>query len=252
MYTESTKTLAEAINEYFSQYELEELCGQFGIHLVYSGTKPDHLRLAKNLMSDLDSEKNRRFLHALVDDLLARCRQTIENLPMSDDLYHQQMIQQLQKFKHLLAQRKSTAKITGRKTEVKLGSVRSSLESFFAGAKTEVTVVDTELGASILEYMAGVKKPIRLLTRQPLENIDRDFFNSLKRFRESGHRVEIRRHADINDRLILFNKRCWLAGMSLKYAAEGDFGLIEVADFKAEVIKKVQARWKKAEAIIIG
>lgn len=252
MYTESVKTLAEAVNEYFSQYELEELCGQYEIRLVYSGTKPDHLRLAKNLMSDLDAGKNRRFLHALVDDLLARCRQTIENLPMSDDLYHQQMIPQLQRFKQLLAQRRPTTKIAGKKTEVKLGGVRSSLESFFAGAQTEVTVVDTELGAAVLEFMARVNKPIRLLTRQSIESIERDFLNSLKLFRNKGHKVDIRRHADINDRVILFNKRCWLAGMSLKYAAEGDFGLIEVIDFKAAIIKKIQAQWKKAEAIVIG
>ena len=252
MNTESIKTLAEAVNEYYSQYELEELCGQFEINLVYSGTKPDHLKLAKKLMSDLDAGKNRRFLHALVDDLLSRCRQTIENLPMSDDLYHQQMIPQLQKFKQLLAQRKPATKTGVQRTEVRLGGVKSSLESFFAGARTEVTVVDTELGAALLEFMSRVNKPIRLLTRQSVENIEREFFNSLKVFRSKGHRVEIRRHADINDRLILFNKRCWLAGMSLAYATEGDFGLIEVNDFKAEIVKKVQLRWKKGEAIIIG
>ena len=252
MYTESVKTLAEAVNEYFSQYELEELCGRFEIHLVYSGTKPDHLKLAQNLMSDLDSVKNRRFLQALVDNLLARCRQTIENLPMSDDLYHQQMIPQLQKFKKLLAQRRPTARTAGQKPEVKLGGFRSSLESFFAGARTEVTVVDTELGAAVLEFLIRVKKPIRLLTCQSIESIERDFLHSLRLFRGKGHRVDIRRDADINDRVILFNKRCWLAGMSLKYAAEGDFGLIEVIDFKAAIVKKIQTQWKKAETIVIG
>ncbi len=251
MYTESVKTLAEAMNEYFSQYELEELCGQFGIHLVYSGTKPDHLRLAKNLMSDLDAEKNRRFLHALLDDLLARCRQTIENLPMGDNLYHQQMIPQLQKFKRLLAQRRPAVIDAGQQAEVKLGGVRSSLESFFAGARTEVTVVDTEIGAAALEFLAKVKNPVRMLTRQSLDDFERDFFNSLKRFRQKGHKVEIRRHADVHDRLILFNQRCWLAGMSLKDASRGNFELIEVIDYKAVIAEKVQDRWSAAEAIIV-
>ena len=191
MTTESTKTLAEAMNEYFSQYELEELCSQFEIDLVYSGTKPDHLKLANNLMSDLDSGKNRRFLHALVDDLLARCRQTIENLPMSDDLYHQQMIPQLQQAKRQLAQRKSMAGAAGRQADVKLGNLQSDLESFFAGAKTEVTVVDTALGTAALDFMNKVKKPIRLLTCQTLEKFERDFFQALKRFRQKGHSVEI-------------------------------------------------------------
>jgi len=252
MYTESIKTLAEAMNEYFSQYELEELCGQFEIHLVYSGTKPDHLKLAKNLMSDLDSEKNRRFLHALVDDLLARCQQTIENLPMNDNLYHQQMIPQLQKFKRLLAQRKLSARDAGRQAEVKLGRIRSGLESFFAGAQTEVTVADTELGAAALGFMDKVKNPIRLLTCQSLDNFERDFFKSLKLFRQQGHTVEIRRHADVHDRLILFNNRCWLSGRSLKDAAAGNFELIEIIDFKAAIVRKVQDRWNEAEAVIIG
>ncbi len=252
MNTESVKTLAEAINEYFSQYELEELCGQFEIQLVYSGTKPDHLKLAKNLMSDLDSGKNRRFLKALLDDLLARCRQTIENLPMSDNLYHQQMIPQLQKFKNFLVQRKPSARIAGRQTQVKLGNVRSSLESFFASARTEVIVVDTELGSPVLEFMVKVKNPIRLLTCQSLEDFERDFIKSLKLFRQKGHSAEIRRHVDIHDRLILFNKRCWLAGMSLTIAAEGDFELIEIIDYKAGIVRKVQDRWNEAEAVIIG
>ncbi len=252
MTTESVKTLAEAMNEYFSQYELEELCGQFEISLVYSGTKPDHLKLATNAISDLDSGKNRRFLMALVDGLLERCRQTIENLPMSDNLYHQQMIPQLQKFKRQLVQRKPASRAAGRQVDVNLGNKRSSLESFFAGSQTEVTIVDTELGASVLEFMTKVKKPIRLLTRQSLEDFERDFFILLKQFRQRGHKVEIRRHADIHDRLVLFNNRCWLAGISLKDAVGGDYELIEIVDYKAAISRSVQKQWKKAETIIIG
>ena len=252
MTTEGVKTLAEAMNEYFSQYELEEICGQFEIRLVYSGTKPDHLKLLRNAMSNLDARKNRRFLLALVNDLLARCKQTIENLPMSDNLYHQQMIPQLQKVKRQLAQRTSSAGSAGRQADVKLGNSQSDLESFFAGAKTEVTVVDTQLGTAALEFMTKVKKPIRLLTCQTLENFERDFFKSLKRFRHKGHSVEIRRHSDIHDRLILFNKRCWVSGMSLKDAADGDFELIEIIDYKAAINRIIQDRWSEAEAIIIG
>lgn len=252
MYTESVKTLAEAVNEYYSQYELEELCGQFDIHLVYTGTKPDHLKLSKKVMADLDSEKNHRFLHALLEDLLAKCRQTIDNLPKSDNLYHQQMIPQLEKFKRMLAQRRPSAKDAGVHAEVKIGGVRSALETFFAGAKTDLTVVDTELGAVVLEFMAKVKNPIKMLTRQTLDQFERDFFKSMKQFRQKGHRVEIRRHADIHDRVILFNKRCWLAGTSLKDAATGDYKLIELIDFKDDITRKVESWWKKAESIIIG
>ena len=252
MYSQSIKLLAEAVTEYFSQYELEELCAQFDIPLVYSGTKPDHLKMANNVLSDLDTEKNRQFLHSLVEEMLERCRQAIENLPMGDNLYHQQMIPQLEKFKRLLAQRKSTARTAGRLTEVKLGDQRSSMESFFAAAKTEVTVVDSELAAVILDYMDKVKHPIHLLTNQTIEDIEQAFFSSLKQFRQEGHSVEIRRHADIHDRLILFNKRCWLAGRPLKEAAGGDYELIELIDFKAAIIPTVQQLWKEAEAIILG
>jgi hypothetical protein len=203
-------------------------------------------------MSDLDSGKNRRFLHALLDDLLARCQQTIENLPMGDNLYHQQMIPQLQQVKRQLAQRKATAGAAGRQANVKLGNRHSDLQSFFAGAKTEVTVVDTELGTAALEFMGKVNKPIRLLTCQALEHFERDFFQSLKRFRQKGHSVEIRRHANINDRLIVFNKRCWVSGRSLKDAAAGEYELIEIIDYKAVIVRSINDRWSRAEAIIIG
>ena len=249
MENENIKTLAEAMNEYFSQYELEELCGQFKISLVYSGTKPDHMKLAKNLLTDLDSEKNRRFLKALVEDLLARCRQTIENLPMGDNLYHQQMIPQLQKYKRLLAQPRTSGRGAGRRTEVMIDGVRSDLESFFASAQTEVIVVDTELGGAILEYLMKVQHPVRLLTSQNLRDIDRGFLAALKQFRKKGRSVDIRRHTDVHNRLILFNQRCWLAGMSLKDAVLGDYDLIEMIDFKAAIIRKVQDRWNEAKVI---
>lgn len=252
MTTESAKTLAEAMNEYFSQYELEELCSQFKIRLYYSGTKPDHLKLANNLIADLESEKNRRFLHALADDLLSRCQQTIENLPMGDNLYHQQMIPQLQKCKRLLSQRKSVSRDAGRQADVRLSDGRISLEVFFSGARTEVTVVDTKLAAAIFEFMDKVKKPIRFLTRQSPEDFDRNFFAALKQFRQKGHSVEIRRHADIHDRFILFNKRCWISGKSLKDAAAGNYELIETIDFKGLIFRKIKDRWGEAEAIIVG
>jgi hypothetical protein len=251
MADESVKTLVDAVNEYFSQYELEDLCSQHNITLDYSGTKPDHMGLANNLLANIDAGNNRRFLKALLEDLMVRCRETIENLPLEDNLYHKQMIPQLQKLKRYLDAPKPAAKATKPSADARPAS-KSNLIELFSRAKTEVTVVDTTLGSGTFECLRKVKSSIRLMTRQEVVSLDQNFFRALKMFRSKGQTVELRRYADIHNCCILFNNRCWLANMPIKNAGNADFNIVEVVDFKSLIAGRIKNWWEAAEAIIIG
>ena len=46
MQAETTNILADAIKEYYGDYELEELCNQFNIEMDYLGVSPNHKKLA--------------------------------------------------------------------------------------------------------------------------------------------------------------------------------------------------------------
>jgi hypothetical protein len=251
MAAENIKTLIDAINEYFSQYELEDLCSQYNISLDYSGTKPDHTKLAQKLLTYTDDGNNRRFLKALLEDLLGKCRETIENLPLQDNLYHQQMIPQLQELKRYLNAPKPTARAAQPSVAISPTS-KSSLVELFSRAKTDVTLVDTAPGAGSFECLRKVKSPIRLLTRKEAVNLDQNFIRALKMFRSKGRTVELRRYVDIQNCCILFNNRCWLASTSIKNAGNADFNIVEVVDFKSLIAGRINNWWEAAETIMIG
>jgi len=251
MAAENIKTLVDAVNEYFSQYELEDLCSQHNITLDYSGTKPDHMKLAKKLLANIDAGNNRRFMKALLEDLLLRCRDTIENLPLEDNLYHKQMIPQLRKLKRYLDAPKQAAKV-GQPSAIKSPTPKSNLIELFSRAKTEVIVVDTTLDAGTFECLLKVKSPIRLLASTEAVNLDQNFIRALKTFRSKGRTVELRRYTNIHNCCILFNNRCWLASTSIKNAGNADFNLVEVVDFKSLITSRINNWWEAAETIVIG
>lgn len=251
MYTESTKTLADAVNEYFSPYELEELCGQYDIELKYSGTAPNHLELAKNLLAHINTGQNRRFLKALLSDLLIRCNNRIENADREDSLYHQQMIPQLKKFKRFLTAKPPAVKAQQQSAD-HLISDRLDMVAFFGRAKTDVTVVDTDLGEGTLDCLKKVQSRIKLLTCQQPDRFEQNFTQALTHFRQKGRKIEIRLHADIRDRYLVFNDKCWLASMPVRNAGEAGFNMIEIVDFKSVIIRQIEKKWKDSEVVIVG
>ena len=96
---ENVKNLADALKDYFSQYELEDLCRRFGVVLNYSGTSPNLRRFSGDLLSNLQADQNRQFLRTLIGELLKRCQEQIQNTTREDNLYHKQMILQLNQLK---------------------------------------------------------------------------------------------------------------------------------------------------------
>ena len=265
MTIDSLKLLAEGINEYFSQYELEELCGHYEIVLEYVGTSPNHQRLAKQLLGDLNAGQNRRFLIALLEDMLIRCDDRIHIADRESKLYHQQMEPHLNTLKRLLTSGKIPSKKRSKMPSVQPASKvaatapkrrpaldRDAIVDFFRRANTAVTIVDTELGAGIFDCLEKVESRINLLTSQRPENLGKEFNEALKLFTKDGRKVEVRLRENLHDRYIVFNNRCWLTGMSLKESSSANFKPTEIVDLNSLVIERIEQTWRDAEVIIIG
>jgi hypothetical protein len=248
---ENIKNLADAVKDYFSQYELEDLCRRFDIVLYYSGTSPNLRRLAGDILSNPDTDQNRQFLHTLISALLKRCQEQIQNTTREDNLYHQQMILQLNQLKQSLSPDKADA-TAPESFPVPGESIRSNLAEFFGHADTAVTVVDADPAAGTLDCLQEVAHPIRLLTKEPKGGFGQNFIRVLKTLHENDKTIELRLHPDIHDRVILFDHRCWLAGGPLKNAANTSFTLIEVVDNRDAISDRVENMWQAAEILIIG
>ena len=248
---ENVKNLDDALKDYFSQYELEDLCLRFGVVLNYSGTSPNLRRLAEDLLFNPQTDQNRQFLHTLIGELLKRCQEQIQNTTREDNLYHKQMILQLDQLKLSLSPDKAGAPTLESYPEPG-ASIRSNLTEFFGRAATAVTVVDADPAAGTLDCLQKVAHPIRLLTKEPVGGFDQNFVRVLKILNERGKTIEMRLHPDIHDRVILFDRRCWLAGGPLKDAANTPSTLIEVIDNRDAISDRVETMWLAAELLIIG
>jgi hypothetical protein len=90
------------------------------------------------------------------------------------------------------------------------------------------------------------------LTKEPRGGFDQNFVRVLKTLSERGKTIEMRLHSDIHDRVILFDRRCWLAGGPLKDAANTPSTLIEVIDNRDAISDRVETMWLAAELLIIG
>ena len=223
---------------------------RFGIVLNYSGTSPNLRRLAGDILANPHADKNRQFLHTLISALLNKCQEQIQNTTREDNLYHQKMILQLNQLKQSLSPDKAGAPPPESFPEPG-ASIRSSLVEFFGRAGTALTVVDADPAAGTLDCLEKVAHPIRLLTREPRGGFDQNFIRVLKTLPERGQTIELRLHPDTHERVILFNRRCWLSGGPLKDGANTPFKLIEVIDNRDASSDRLENMWQVAEMLII-
>jgi REP element-mobilizing transposase RayT len=54
MAMKAIEIFADAIKEYYGNYELEDLCNQFNIEMDYLGVNPNHVKLANMLINQND------------------------------------------------------------------------------------------------------------------------------------------------------------------------------------------------------
>ena len=265
MAIDSVKLLAEGIKEYFSQYELEELCGHYEIVLEYVGTSPNHQVLAQKLLGDLLSGQNRPFLTALLEDMLMRCDDRIHIADLESKLYHQQMMPHLNTLRRLISSGKFPSKKQPKPFVARRASKRSTVAppiahrsgiarivEFFSHANTDVTIFDTNLGPKTFDCLAKVTTRINLLTCQNPENLGDAFNIALKKFTKDGRKVEVRFRKNLLDRYIVFNNKCWLVGMPLTKSNTANFKPIEIVDLKSVIMKQIKKMWRSGEVIIIG
>lgn len=244
MKLETANILADAIKEYYGDYELEELCNQFNIEIDYLGVSPNHKKLANKLVSK-KSHNYQQCLEKILPDLSQRCNYRILNSTWESNVFDEQMLGHLKKLQYLLSRERKSSNAE----EIANFVFKTKAEpiKFFGMAKTTVTVVDTHIGTTTLECLKQVKHPIRLLTRKGEETFPGGFGDILKKFRSGGHDLEIRRHVVLNDRYFFLNGRCWLVSASLNAVGNKLLSIIECVDAKSAIAKGIEQKWREAE-----
>ena len=244
MNQETENILADAIKEYYGDYELEELCNQYNIEIDYLGVSPNHIKLASKLISK-KSQNYQRFLEKIVPELSQRCNHRILNSTWESNVFDEQMSEHLKKLQYVLAREKKPGGAS--ETAHYVFKAKAQPIKFFASAKTTVTLVDAHVGTTTLECLKQVKHPIRILTLKEAQTFPAGFNDILKKFISGGHEVEIRRHVLLNDRYIIFNGRCWQVSSSLNTVGTKLLSIIECIDAKSVIVKGLEQKWREAE-----
>jgi len=245
MKDESIEMLADAFKEYYTNYELDDICNQFDIEIDYQDADPDYVKLAQTLTTTTSRQSTQKFLKTLIPDMLKRCTERIANSTSEDLIYHQQMIRHIEGFQWLLREPKQETKSVTPGSYI--FSVKSEVQTYFSTAKTDVIIVDPLIGVGTLDCVVGVKSQIRVLTGKQPNSFDRGFEATLKRFRSKIPNISIRLYKPLQDRFIVFNEKCWLAGASIKDAGSKTLSLIEIRDHKQLILKEIARKWSEAE-----
>ena len=244
MKRENINILADAIKEYYGNYELEELCNQFNIEVDFLGISPNHKKLADKLIVQSDSNY-RNLFEKILPELFRRCNHRILNSTWESNVFDEQMLRHLKKLQFLMSQNKKSVSVT--EPVNYLFKSKSEAIKFFAAAKKAVTIVNSRIGATTLECLREVKHPIRLLTAKDEQTLPSGFKDILKQFSSNGYDIEIRRHIVVNDRYLFLNGRCWLASSSLLSVGKKPLSIIECVDAKSAIAREIERKWREAE-----
>jgi len=244
MEREYIEVLTSAIEEYFGQYEFDELCGRFCLTIEYLGKHPNRKKLATKLITQIRGY-NRRFLEMILPKLLRRCEERILNNTWEANIFDEQMLPQLKSLHKFLAEKK---KSDNRTKSVNLNFTgKAQLHQFMSQCKTVLTLVDMQIGKTTFDCLKTVQTPIRLLTRQTRQDVAANVAGYIDAFRKNGYKIETRRLLRLNDRFIVFNGRCWLANRSLVDVGKTTVTLIECVDTQSLIVKEIGRKWREAE-----
>jgi hypothetical protein len=239
--------LTDGMREYYTHEELRDVCNAFDVdpeidperdRLVYH-------RVAIKLIIKTEHGNNRQLLAALVPSLVNRASDGVAHNDWERRSYHQEMLAQLERLQRAMGGPTILDEMVV--PEDRPFSAKSQMREFLAEAETSVTVVDAYVGLGTLDCMRDVEHPIRLLTAQKAQSIERGFDRALKEFVGEGHVIEVKQHPKLHDRYISFNERCWLVGSSLKDAGKKAFNVIEFVDGKEAIASEIEAKWKSAQ-----
>lgn len=249
MNKELVPILADAIREYYADDELRELCELFDSELERSheDSKPAYFRFAKRLICQIEQANNYRTLAALVPSLLVRCSEMLSKTSWERRDHHQEMSARLDRLRGLLDNMKTTSEVAVPDNHP--FTAKSEIRELVAKAEGEVFLVDPYVGITTLDCLREVQHPIRILTGQQKQSVEQGFESAVKEFCSEGRVVAVRRHTKLHDRYLIFNKRCWLVGSSMKDAGKKALNMIECLDTKLVIVCDAEKKWSEATVL---
>lgn len=251
MNKETIELLADALKEYYGNYELEELCSRFDVGLEYIGVSPNHFKLAGGLVTNRDLGQHKQFLKTIIPDLMRRCSERIANTTWDSNVFDEQMQPHLRRLNNLLGagngngnggSTRSTSECIHR-----MFPSKAAITRFMGGAKTMVIVVNTQIGPATFDCLKEVRHPLRLLIRKTRQAPEDRFKAFLHNFRSMDYAIEVRRHPKLHDHYVFFNGRLWLTNSSLSSAGNKTLNIIECVDSKVVIARQVERWWREAE-----
>jgi len=245
---EYIEILSDAIKEYLGNYEFDELCGRFGLQIEYQNNHPNRKKLVTELIAQKYRDINRKFLEAILPKLVHRCEERILNTTWEVNIFDEQMLPQLKSMQCFLAGEKNPALQT--QSENRFFTDKQQVIKFLSSAKTVLMIVDTQIGRTTFDCIQKVQTPVRLLTRQTLQDVAASAGRYLAKLRANGHAIETRRNLKLNDRFIVFNGHCWLANCSLHEVGKATLSIIECLDTKPVVLKEIGRKWREARVYL--
>jgi hypothetical protein len=245
MSQELVPILADAVRAYYDVEELREFCDLFDYDLDWdhARNRPSYLRFARRLIVQKEIGNNRRILESLLPSLFLRCDEMVGKTSWEKKAYHQEMVSRLDQLRPLLDSRGIPSEIAV--PDDQPFTAKSQLREFLANAETEVLVIDGYVGLGTLDCLRDVTHPIRLLTGDQKQSVQQGFEAAIKDFRAESRFIEVRRHAKLHDRYLIFNDRCWLVGSSLKDAGKKALNVIECVDSKHAIVVEAEKKWKE-------
>jgi len=237
--------LSDAIKAYYSDGELIELCDLFDVELEFEDNRPAHMRLARQLVTQKEHGNHGRLLEALVASLLNQACKGSAYSKFERKDYHQDMVNQLADLEKALGEGKIPTEISV--PEAHPFKAKSETREFLSKAETTVTIVDNYVGLGTLDCLRDIQQPIKLLTGEHINSIEKGFDRAFKEFQAEEYLIELRLHHKLHDRYILFNSRCWLVGSTLKDAGKKILNMIECIDIKAAIVGDIEKKWKEAK-----
>jgi hypothetical protein len=247
MKAEAIPILSDGLRIYLDPTEVSELCAAFDIELPSLFQDSSYLIFARHLVEKAEHGNTRRFLAAVIPQLVNRCEERIARTKFEGRDFHQGMLPRLESLAGMLGEPGIPEEITV--AEGRPFSAKSEAREFLAAAESAVMIIDPYIGIGTLDCLRDVRHPLRVLTGEKPNSIEQGFEQAVKDFRSEGHSIEIRQHPKLHDRYLIFNDRCWLVGSSLKDAGKKTFSIIEMVDGRATILSEVEKKWAEARSL---
>jgi hypothetical protein len=248
MEKETIEILSDAMQEYYGDYELEELCSRFGLKIDYEGVHPNHRKLVTQLITNKYRDNHQRFLETILPKLLKRCEERILNTTWEVNVFDEHMLPQLEKLQNFFDDQNKSG--SEEQSAYRFFTGRARLAEFLSSANTALSIVDTRVDKTTFDCVRGVRRPIRLLIGQSEKDIIDNIGDSLNKFRAQGHEIEIRWHLKLNDRFLIFNGRCWMVSTSLTDVDQVTLSIIECVDTKTVIVKEIGRKWRESKVFL--